>query len=292
MSSKITDSLFLGASWLENIQNQHFNWYMYWLIILSLFVYSLEIVFPWRKNQAKIRKDFWLDTFYMYFNLFLFPLIIFKFAAQKAFNLTSSGLEALDLDFLISNRVGGMPFWLQILLLFLVRDFTQWNIHRLLHRVPFLWNFHKVHHSVKEMGFAAHLRFHWMESVIYNTIQFIPLALLGFTLDSYIAVYVFTILIGHLNHANLKLPLGPLRYIFNNPQMHIWHHARKIPQGQRFGCNYGLSLSIWDYLFKTASIPRDGRDEELGFDGDEKFPKGFSGQILYGFKKDSDKSPS
>ena len=290
-SEEIIGRFLLAGNWLDKIKAEHLNWYMYWLIIISLFVYSLEILFPWRKTQARLRKDFWLDTFYMYFNLFLFPMFVFKYAAEKMFNFTVWGLESVNLDFLISERVVGLPLWGQILILFLVRDFTHWNIHRLLHRVPFLWNFHKVHHSVKQMGFAAHLRFHWMESVVYNTIQFIPLALLGFTLDSFIAVYVGTILVGHLNHSNFKLPLGPLKYLINNPQMHIWHHAKKIPEGHKYGCNYGLSLSIWDYLFGTASIPEEGKDIELGFEDDEIFPKVFWGQVVYGFKKGSKKSP-
>jgi AraC-like DNA-binding protein len=62
-----------------------------------------------------------------------------------------------------------------MLLLFLVRDFVQWNVHRLLHRAPRLWEFHKVHHSVQQMGFAAHLRYHFMENIVYRTLEYIPL---------------------------------------------------------------------------------------------------------------------
>ena len=46
-------------------------------------------------------------------------------------------------------------------------------------------------------------------------------------------------------------------------QMHIWHHARTMPDSHRYGINFGLSLSCWDYLFGTAHIPHDGRDVEL-----------------------------
>ena len=49
--------------------------YFWGLILISLFVWGLEIVFPWRKNQAIIRKDFWLDAFYMFFNFFVFRLV-------------------------------------------------------------------------------------------------------------------------------------------------------------------------------------------------------------------------
>ena len=65
--------------------------------------------------------------------------------------------------------------------------------------------------------------------------------------------------------------------------MHIWHHAKTLPN--KYGVNYGLSLSIWDYMFRTAYIPKNGRDEKLGFAGDEAFPKTFLHQAIYPFKK-------
>ena len=86
-----------------------------------------------------------------------------------------------------------------------IRDFIQWNIHRLLHRVNFLWEFHKVHHSVEQMGFAAHLRYHWMENVFYTPMKYIAVMLIGgFTPDQAFIVFYFAIAIGHLNHANRK----------------------------------------------------------------------------------------
>ncbi|MDB2388977.1 sterol desaturase, partial [Flavobacteriaceae bacterium] len=47
----------------------------------------------------------------------------------------------------------------------------------------------------------------------------------------------------------------------------------------------GISLSLWDYIFKTDYIPEDSGTIELGFPGDEKFPTDFVGQNIYGFKK-------
>ena len=54
---------------------------------------------------------------------------------------------------------------------------------------------------------------------------------------------------------------------------------------RKFGVNFGLTLSIWDYFFKTNYIPHSGRDIEIGFEGDERFPKGFIAQELYPFNK-------
>ena len=67
--------------------------------------------------------------------------------------------------------------------------------------------------------------------------------------------------------------------------MHIWHHAMDLPEDRKYGVNFGITLSLWDYLFKTSYLPRSGRDIRLGFKGIEKFPKNFIGQNLYGFGK-------
>ncbi len=272
---------YAGYLWRE-ITQPHAQNYFYWLLGVSLFFFLVEVLAPWRKGQKKFRKDFWLDFFYMFFNFFLFSLIIYNAASDVVVNLFNDLLAVFGITNLVALKVGGWPVWGQLLMLFVIRDFIQWNVHRLLHRVPFLWEFHKVHHSVEEMGFAAHLRYHWMENVVYNALQYIPLAMIGFGIDDFFIVYIASLAIGHFNHSNIKVPLGPLKYIFNNPQMHIWHHAKALPEGHPYGINYGLSLSVWDYLFKTASIPYDGRDIELGFPGSEQFPKTFLTQNLHG----------
>lgn len=263
------------------ILNPSWNNYFYWLIAISLIVWMLEILFPWRKDQKIIRTDFWLDGFYMFFNFFLFSLIGYYAISNVFVELFNNGLALIGITNGLAIEINAFPFWLKILLAFLLKDFIQWNIHRLLHRSNWLWQFHKVHHSVKQMGFAAHLRFHWMENVIYRTIQYIPLAMLGFGINEYLLANMISLVIGHFNHANINLRLGPFKYILNNPQMHIWHHAKDLPSQFRYGINFGISLSIWDYLFKTNYIPHSGRDIELGFPGDEQFPKDFVHQELY-----------
>lgn len=273
---------------LKEITIFHWENYFYGLIIVSLIVWGLEIAFPWRKDQKIFRTDFWLDTFYMFFNFFLLNLIVLIFLSNTAETLFNDALGLLDLnlsDFQLLD-LNALPFGVGLLIFFFVSDFVQWNTHRLLHRVPFLWNFHKLHHSVKEMGFAAHLRYHWMEPVVYKSILYIPLAIIGgFEVQQVAIVHFFTLTIGHINHANLGWDYGVLKYIFNNPKMHIWHHAKELPRDHKYGVNYGLTLSIWDYLFKTSHVPHDGRDIELGFKEDEKFPTSFLKQESYPLSK-------
>ena len=258
--------------------------YFWWLIVLSLAVWGLELAFPWRKEQKAIRKDFWLDAFYMFFNFYIFNLVIF-FAFSTVTNMALNDLFGTSLEKLTLLDLSALPNWAQLLIFFIATDWIQWFTHVLLHRYEFLWRFHKVHHSVEEMGFAAHLRYHWMENVVYTPMKYIMVMLIGgFTPDQAFIVFYVAIAIGHLNHANVHITWGPLKYIFNNPVMHLWHHVYTLPDGRKHGLNYGISLSLWDYLFRTASIPKDDAHIRLGFPGIDHFPPDFVHQNLYGFK--------
>jgi sterol desaturase/sphingolipid hydroxylase (fatty acid hydroxylase superfamily) len=273
-------------NYLKNeILQPSFHNYFYWLLGLSLVVWTLEIMFPWRKNQEKVRHDFWLDAFYMFFNFFLFSLVAYNAISNIAVQAFTDFLALFGVKNLVAINVANLPGWVQLLTLFLVRDFIQWNIHRLLHKVPWMWEVHKVHHSIEEMGFAGHLRYHWMENVIYRTLEYIPLAMIGFGIQDYFIVHIFTLAIGHLNHANIYLPLGPLKYIFNSPQMHLWHHAEELPNERRNGVNFGITLSMWDYIFGLNYVPKEDGNIKLGFDDMDKYPKSFWKQFTYSFWK-------
>ncbi|KQC33306.1 membrane protein [Nonlabens sp. YIK11] len=269
--------------WSEITQPAWDN-YFYWLVGLSLLVFGLEIWLPWRKDQKIFRKDFWLDLFYLFFNFFLFSLIGYNALSNVGVQLFNDLLHYVGLENVVAFEVRSWPAWSQLLLMFIVADFIQWNIHRLLHRVQWLWEFHKVHHSVKEMGFAAQFRFHFMETIIYKTLQYVPLAMIGFGIQQFFVVHMLGVFIGHLNHANLNWDYGPFKYILNNPKMHLWHHARELPENHKYGMNYGLSLSVWDYLFGTAHVPYHDPNLELGFAGDEDFPEDLGGQMTRPFK--------
>ncbi|MFD1162148.1 sterol desaturase family protein [Hwangdonia seohaensis] len=269
------DSITFNVPWYTN--------YFWGLIVISLVVWGLEIVFPWRKNQSIFRKDFWLDAFYMFFNFFIFAIVIsgvYKCLEVLflEFNITVKSLAVVD--------IAAIPMWSQLLIFFVFQDFVQWFTHVLLHRYNVLWKFHKVHHSVKEMGFAAHLRYHWMENIFYKPLKVLVVMLLGgFEPEQAFIVHFVAITIGHLNHSNIKLTYGPLKYVFNNPVMHLYHHAYSLPKGRNYGVNFGISLSLWDYIFKTNYVPEKSGTIELGYSDDERMPKSFFKQLFYGFKK-------
>lgn len=271
-------SIIFEVPWYSN--------YFWGLTAISLIVWLLEIAFPWRKDQKIFRRDFWLDAFYMYFNFFIFAIVITGVYDLLGVFFADIGITAKSLALIdMSNWSMG----LQLLVFFIILDFVQWFTHVLLHRYEVLWRFHKVHHSVKEMGFAAHLRYHWMENILYKPLKTFGVMILGgFEPEQAYIVHFAAIAIGHLNHANIKITWGPLKYIFNNPVMHLYHHVKALPENHSHGINFGISLSLWDYIFKTNYVPEDSGTIELGFPNDEKFPQHFFEQITYGFGKGKD----
>jgi len=196
------------ANFLWNeIASPRWNSYFYMLVTVSLVFFILEVLLPWRKQQKILRKDFFLDVFYMFFNFFLFSLVVYNAASDVVVRLFNDGIFWLTggFDLQASNPLQNWPLWAVLLTGFVVRDFIQWWVHRLLHRSEFLWTFHQVHHSVEEMGFAAHLRYHWMETVVYRTVEYLPLALLGIGLYDFFIIHLFALAWGHYNHANLRV---------------------------------------------------------------------------------------
>lgn len=265
----------------------HPSWhnYFYWLIGASFVIWLLEVLFPWRKNQPIIREHFWLDIFYLFWNYFLFALVAYNALSMVAVEAFNDFLGLFGITNTVAIKVDQLPGWLQLFIIFIVRDFMQWAIHMMYHHVGWMWEFHKVHHSTREMGFAALLRYHWMENILYRTLEYIPLAMIGFGITDFFIVHIFTLVVGQLGHANLYIPLGPFRYIINGPQMHLWHHAKELPETHPNGFNYGISLSLWDFIFKTNYWPSDDENLPVGLPDEENYPEDFIGQNLVPFKR-------
>jgi len=193
--------------------------------------------------------------------------------------------RALDLASLLpaAGFLDGRGFVVQFVVYFVLSDFLQWGIHNLLHRVPFLWQFHKVHHSAPHLDFLANFRFHWMELVVYRSLLFVPLLWLGGDPEVLIYVYLFNTVWGDFNHSNLDVGLGPLAYVFNSPRMHLWHHDASDEGGS--AKNFGIVLSAWDWIFRTAYWPRDRVPERIGYPEDEEMPRDWTRQELFPFSR-------
>ena len=255
------------------------------LAAISAFVFGLERAFPWRPEQKQIRPKLWSDFIHLAFNGHFLGLLLAGLASTWVLPHVDRWLAAEGLtDAVYRNAAADWPLWAQVIVALVVVDFIQWCVHNLLHRVPFLWELHKAHHSVKdgEMDWIGSFRFSWREVIGYKSVLYLPLVFFGFRWEALMFHAIFGTLIGHLNHSNLDLGHGPWRYVLNSPRMHIWHHDYE--GDAKTTVNYGIIFSSWDWIFGTAKMPADP-PAHLGFDGVETFPDNFFSQEIWPLQK-------
>lgn len=159
--------------------------------------------------------------------------------------------------------------------LFVADDFLRWYTHYLFHRIPELWEFHKVHHSAEVLNFATAERIHPIEVVMtaavlataYGAINGLFIAVFGdhVTVTTIAGANIFLVLFnlagGAMRHSPFWISFGPKveRWIIS-PAMHQIHHSDNPAHYDR---NMGGSLAVWDRWFGTLHIPQ-GR-EVTGF---------------------------
>lgn len=219
------------------------DWFILDLLGSTLVFVAIEKVFPLYRNQAVFRREWQTDLKHFAVNHFLVGLILLSvnFVIHHGFGWLVSH------DFQLAVR--RIPFVPQLLLCILVADLAQYWTHRAYHEVPFLWKFHAVHHSAKTMDWLAGSRQHVLEIVLTRVCVLAPLFVIGFgeaVINAYILIVGFQAV---LNHANVHLPWGPLKYLIVTPDFHHWHHSSDDEAIDR---NYAAHYSFLDHVFGTA----------------------------------------
>lgn len=173
----------------------------------------------------------------------------------------------------------GLPVAIQFVVHFVVADFLNYAVHRLLHVVKPLWFFHRVHHSVQagEMRGLVAFRFHMGDVIVFASLQLIPLLFVAVEPRVAFAVGIVQSAIGIAAHANLDVGHGVIGRLLVTPAFHRWHHAHddESPAG-----NFGSCLSIWDWLAGTASLPA-RPPARLGHSGDDEIIDNVFGHQLW-----------
>lgn len=145
----------------------------------------------------------------------------------------------------------GLSYIPSVILTIIFLDFIIYYQHVLTHKIPFLWKFHQVHHSDRDLDVTSALRFHPVEIILSMMLKTMVISLMG---ANVVGVMVFEIILSSMaifNHANLYIhpKLEKLiRIFFVTPQMHIIHHSEERFESDT---NFGFNFSIWDRIFKT-----------------------------------------
>lgn len=258
--------------------------YLPWLLGISAAFVLLERLRPARPGQRALRPQLANDGFYLVFHGALYWMLFGSWIAAVAGGARKllGGAGLLPEQGLLT----GAPWLVQFAVFLAVSDFLMWLVHRLLHGVPWLWQFHKVHHSIHAMDWIGSFRFHVAETIVYRSLLYVPLLWLGGDTGPLWAVILLSTAWGHFNHANLDVGLGPLALVFNSPRMHLWHHDASDEGG--VAKNFGITLSLWDHLFGTAYWPRDRAPELIGYPRDAEMPADLPRQLVFPlFRRDA-----
>lgn len=249
--------------------------------VLSLFFSALVFVplehYLGQRKRSPLRNGWRTDLAYFFVGHVLVQFVLILVTASTT---TVAALAAFPA---LKAAIQALPVWAQFLLAVLVADLAQALLHRAYHNIPWLWRFHAVHHSSREMDWLAGSRMHFFEIVLTRSVVLLPLLVLGFSQP---AVNAYVILVGLqavLAHANLGIRFGWLEYLLVLPRYHHWHHAR---HRDYLDANYAIHLPLVDMLMGTFRLPRDGSwPGEYGGMALETVPRGIVRQHLMPFQR-------
>lgn len=148
---------------------------------------------------------------------------------------------------------------------FLLKDFMSYWLHRAFH-TRWLWAFHRVHHSASVLVPATASRVHFVEKIVEKLATLIGIGAYagifwyacGAEISRYslfgvtYLVFIFNALAANLRHSHVWLSFGPtLEHVLNSPAQHQIHHSDALLHRNR---NFGINLSLWDWLFGTLYV--------------------------------------
>ena len=159
-------------------------------------------------------------------------------------------------------------------------DFMRYWVHRACHSYMPLWRLHEVHHSPDILYTLNVGRFHPFEKALHFACDSAPFLLLGVASEVLAGYFMLYAVNGFFQHSNLRLRYGWLNYVVGSAETHRWHHAR---DPKTAACNFGNTTIVWDLLFGTWYLPKEGPVDDIGI-MDKAYPKGFWAQMLTPFR--------
>jgi sterol desaturase/sphingolipid hydroxylase (fatty acid hydroxylase superfamily) len=222
------------------------------------------------------------DIGYLYFNVFVFGLL-FGWAILS-YQSISNGIIAGLVVLAGPPTPSALPLYVSrsiiTVMLFLAYELGYWFNHWLSHKVPVLWEFHKVHHTAEVLTPITNFRVHPVYGWIFaNILAFSTAVANGFgnylfgdttyqyaLSDTNIILVLFIHTYVHLQHSHMWISFrGALGRIFISPAHHQVHHSG---DPKHFNKNFGSCLALWDWMFGTLYVPAKEREPLIfGFPG-------------------------
>lgn len=190
---------------------------------------------------------FVLDSFILYLLLPLSAIALAAVGAERSWGLF--------------NNVS-VPVPLAIVGAILMLDGLHYIKHVVLHKIPLLWRFHRVHHTDLDYDFTTGIRFHPFESIVTAIVTMTAIVVLGIPVVAVVIFETLLVVVTFIVHGNVRYSTSldkVLRILLVTPDMHRIHHSARVPETDS---NYGVIFSLWDRLFSThVAQPRNGHAE-------------------------------
>lgn len=264
----------------QSIGSLSLDWLLIDIIVLSIIFIPIELFVPKRAEQTRFHAEWKTDVVYFVISHLLvqYTAILVKYPAETVFG--NFGLGSLQ------SFVTSLPFIVQLILAMLFADLFQYTAHRAFHSNRWLWPFHAVHHSIRTVDWVAGSRLHIVDVITTRAFSYLPLYVLGISLDVFYVYVVIVSLQAVAAHANTRIPFGLLKYLLVTPQYHHWHHS---DDSAHYNKNFAIHFPLIDWLFGTYYLPAQEWPTSMGLN-DKKFPKGYLRQFLYPFRLRQGKS--
>ena len=166
-----------------------------WFGLSMVIFLTLSQFFPANKGYPAWRHDSFTDMIYWFFGSVVYGKI-----TAIGVSAILAYLYAGDAAKILMFEQKGHPFWsdwpllAQALIILLVTDVMMYWIHRIFHRTPFIWKFHAIHHSSRQVDWLSTSRFHPLNYVVYITLPLIITIIIGFSPDAFALLLPFNIL--------------------------------------------------------------------------------------------------
>ncbi len=188
-------------------------------------------------------------------------------------SLVFAGTWSLIAKWSALHRVGLLHWfplasWLHVLLAVLLLDGWTYAWHRISHQVPFLWRFHRVHHSDRHMDVTTANRFHFGEILLSSLLRIPLIALLGIEFGELVLYETLLQVCVQWQHANIRLSEPwerRLSRVVVTPGLHKIHHSNRRAETDS---NYASLLSVWDQWLGTRHHREDLEQIQFGIDGE------------------------
>jgi lathosterol oxidase len=251
------------------------------LLYAAVFV-PLERIFALRPEQPVFRANWPVDLTYFFVNSLLLEVLTVLTLRPAVILFGWARIEP------VTAITSGLPLPIQVLLLLLVADFTQYWVHRAFHAWPALWRFHAIHHSTEHMDWLAGSRLHLVDVIVTRGLTYVPIFVLGFS-NAALLVYVFLVAAqATFIHANVRWRFAAVSRAIATPAFHHWHHSAEREAVDR---NFAVHTPLWDLAFGTFYLP-DRWPREYGLADGGTVPARWVPQLFHPFRGQRARAPS